>query len=181
MWDFVVGLVGLAYFVSISAATKQHFRSEAYPAGMYVVSVVSLLGLGAFLFYAFQSGLVFSGMSLAGIVIALALFFWAVSHSKDKRLALAFDTQQQSVGIIRTGPWRYMRHPFYASYLIFWLSCALATQHPISVIVFVTLACVYTYSALVEERVLSSGPLQKDYQEYRETVGFFYPRLPLRG
>jgi protein-S-isoprenylcysteine O-methyltransferase Ste14 len=74
-----------------------------------------------------------------------------------------------------------MRHPFYASYVIFWLACALATQHVISVIVFLTLSGIYTYSALREERALSSGPLRKDYIAYRETVGFFYPRLPLRG
>ena len=181
MFDFLTGIVGLAYFLSISIATRQHFNSDKYPRGMYVISALSLVGLIVFLALAFLGQLIFTGASLALILFAQALFTWAIRHSRDKQLTLAVDDQMQSATIIRTGPWRYMRHPFYASYLIFWLACALATQHLISVIVFLTLSGIYTYSALREERVLSSGPLRKDYIAYRETVGFFYPRLPLRG
>jgi protein-S-isoprenylcysteine O-methyltransferase Ste14 len=181
MFDFVTGLIGLAYFLSISIATKQHFRSESYPAGMYLISAMSLVGLSTFLYFAFRGELVFTGISLVLIAIAQALFTWAIRHSKDKRLSLAMDEQMQSGSIITTGPWRYMRHPFYASYMIFWLACALATQHIISVIAFLTLSGIYAYSARREEHALSTGPLRKDYIEYRDTVGFFYPRLPLRG
>ncbi len=181
MFDFLTGVVGLVYFVSISVATRQHFRSDRYPLGMYVISALSLAGLGTFLGLAFRGELVFAGLSLALVVAAQGLFVWAVRHSRNRNLTLAMDTEMQSETIIRTGPWRYMRHPFYASYMIFWLACALATQHIISVIVFLTLSAIYTYAALREERVLSSGPLRKDYIEYRETVGIFYPRLPLRG
>jgi protein-S-isoprenylcysteine O-methyltransferase Ste14 len=181
MFDILAGIVGLAYFLSISIATRQHFKSGRYPLGMYVISTLSLVGLTVFLTLAFQGQLVFVGACLALTLVAQALFAWAIRHSRDKRLTLALDDEMQSETIIRTGPWRYMRHPFYASYMIFWLACALATQHLISVIVFLTLSGIYTYSALREERVLSSGPLRKDYIAYRETVGFFYPRLPLRG
>lgn len=180
MFDFFTGLVGLVYFLSISVATKQHFRSEKYPLGMYVISVLSLVGLATFLVIAFRAQLIFAGASFTLIVAAQGLFLWAVRHSRNRNLTLALDTEMQSETIIRTGPWRYMRHPFYASYMIFWLACALATQHVISVIVFLTLSAIYTYAALREERVLSAGPLRKDYIEYRETVGLFYPRFPLR-
>ncbi len=181
MFDFVTGLIGLAYFLSISIATRQHFRSDSYPAGMYVISALSLVGLGTFLYFAFRSELIFTGLTLVLILIAQGLFTWAMRHSKNKGLTLALDEQMQSESIITTGPWRYMRHPFYASYMIFWLGCALATQHIISVIAFLTLSGIYAYSARREERALSSGPLRKDYIEYRDTVGFFYPRLPIRG
>jgi protein-S-isoprenylcysteine O-methyltransferase Ste14 len=181
MFDFVTGLVGLLYFVSISIATKQHFRSDHYPAGMYVISGLSLVGLVTFLVFAFNGQLVFTGLCLGLILIAQGLFAWAVHHSKEADLALALDDKMQSNRIIRTGPWRYMRHPFYASYVIFWLACALGAQHVISAIVFLTLSGIYTYSARREERALCAGPLRKDYIEYRDSVGFFYPRLPLRG
>jgi protein-S-isoprenylcysteine O-methyltransferase Ste14 len=181
MFDFLTGLVGLAYFLSISVATKQHFKSDAYPVGMYLISALSLAGLMTFLFHAFRYELVFAGVTLGLILAAQALFVWSIRHSRTAGLTLALDTEMQSQKIIKTGPWRYMRHPFYASYLVFWLACALATQNIISVIVFLTLAGIYTYSGLKEERALSSGPLRKDYIAYRDTVGFFYPRLPLGG
>lgn len=181
MFDVLTGLVGLAYFLWISVATRQHFRSDRYPIGMYVISALSLMGLMPFLYFAFRGELAFSVPSLVLILLALALFVWAIRHSRNRQLTLAMDGQMQSESIIRTGPWRYMRHPFYASYMVFWLACALATQHVISVIAFLTLSGIYTVAARREERALSSGPLRKEYIEYRDTVGFFYPRLPLRG
>jgi protein-S-isoprenylcysteine O-methyltransferase Ste14 len=181
MFDFLTGVVGLGYFLSISIATKQHFRSDKVPFGMYVISAVSLVGLITFLTFAFRDQLIFAGLSLALIVFAQILFVWAMRHSRKEELTLALDPEMQSESIIKTGPWRYMRHPFYASYVIFWMACALATQNIISVIVFVTLSGIYTYSALREERVLSTGPLRKEYIAYRDSVGFFYPRLPLGG
>lgn len=181
MFDVLTGLVGLVYFLWISIATRQHFRSERYPLGMYVISALSLTGLLPFLYFAVRGELVFPGLSLVLILLALALFVWAIRHSRNCQLTLAMDDEMQSESIIRTGPWRFMRHPFYASYMMFWLACALATQHVISVIAFLTLSGIYTHAARREERALSTGPLRKDYIEYRESVGFFYPRLPLRG
>ena len=181
MFDYLAGVLGLGYFLSISIATRQHFESKSYPVGMYVISALSLVGLATFLWFAFRNSLVFTGLSLALILAAQILFVWAIRHSRKARLTLALDDQMQSETIIKTGPWRYMRHPFYASYMIFWLACALAAQNLISVIVFLTLSGIYTYSALREERALSSGPLRHDYIAYRDTVGFFYPRLPLRS
>jgi len=181
MIDYLAGILGLAFFGWISIATKQHFRSSKYPLGMYVISVLSLIGLVPFVYYAARAELVFGGLTLVLIIIAFALFLWAVGHSKATRLSLALDDEMQSEQIIRTGPWRYMRHPFYAAYILFWLACAVATQHLVSAIVFVALLGIYTASARREEQALSSGPLRKDYIAYRETVGFFYPRFPLRS
>jgi protein-S-isoprenylcysteine O-methyltransferase Ste14 len=112
MFDILAGIVGLAYFLSISIATRQHFKSDRYPLGMYVISTLSLVGLTVFLTLAFQGQLVFVGACLALTLVAQALFAWAIRHSRDKRLTLALDDEMQSETIIRTGPWRYMRHPF---------------------------------------------------------------------
>lgn len=180
MFDYLVGILGFAYFASISLATKQHFRSERYPAGMYVISMLSLLGIGVLMWHAAQQAIVLVGPCLALIVAAQGLFAWAIRHSRNRNLKLALDSDPAVEGLIKTGPWRYMRHPFYASYSIFWLGCAVGTQHLLSVIVFLTLFGIYIYSALKEEGALTSGPLRTEYIDYRERVGFFFPKIPLR-
>ncbi|WP_292294841.1 isoprenylcysteine carboxylmethyltransferase family protein [Marivita sp.] len=180
MFDFLIGLVALAYFLVISSATRQHFASEKFPRGMYVISLVSLVGLFAFLTHAFLWSLEFTVASLVLMGLAFALFFWAVRHSKQKNLSLAFDEETKVDGIITTGPWRYVRHPFYVSYILFWLACALGTTHPTSVVVFATLLFIYIYSALREERTLKQGRYADAYLAYQENAGFLLPKLVSR-
>lgn len=180
MFDFLIGFVALAYFLVISAATKQHFASEKYPRGMYVISALSLIGLFAFLAHAFVLRLEFTVVSLVVIALAFALFLWAIRHSKQKNLSLAFDDETRVDGIITTGPWRYVRHPFYMSYILFWLGCALGTTHPTSVVVFATLLFIYVYSARHEERQLKQGRYAQAYLEYQQNAGFLLPKLVSR-
>lgn len=178
MFDFLIGLVGLGYFISISLATRRHFKRARYPAGMFVISALSVAAITTFALHAFWIGLVFEELALAMILAAFALFVWAIRHSRNGVLALAFDTENPSERVVDTGPWRYMRHPFYASYSIFWLACALATQHLSSVLCFILLFSIYFYSARQEEGALTRGPLRDEYLAYRKNVGFFLPKLP---
>ncbi|EAR51775.1 hypothetical protein OG2516_06916 [Oceanicola granulosus HTCC2516] len=162
-------------------ATSQHFASAKYPIGMYVISILSLGGLFTFLYHAFFEQLAYTLVSLVLTVVAFALFIWAIRHSREKRLSLAFDEEQKIDGIITTGPWRYVRHPFYVSYTMFWLGGALGTLHMASIAVAASLLFIYTYSAWREEKALKVGAFGQDYVTYREKAGFFLPKLVSRG
>ena len=179
--EYLAGFVALAYFLMISAATKQHFVSEKYPLGMYIISFLSLVGLFTFLLHAFLWDLNFSAAALALIFVAFALFIWAARHSQKKNLSLAFDEETKINEIIMSGPWKYVRHPFYASYVLFWTGCALGTTHPTSVVVAVSLLFIYVYSAVREERALTESRYGDRYLEYRKNAGFFLPKLLLRN
>ncbi len=177
MIDFVVGLFALGYFLVISAATKQHFASEKYPLGMYVISALSLVGLFAFLVHAYWSNLSNSVATVVLISAAFLLFGWAARHSLRKNLSLAFGKEARIDKIITSGPWKFIRHPFYLSYLVFWLACMIGTQHLASVSVFIALLFIYCYSALLEERILRNGRHREDYLRYQENVGFLLPKI----
>ncbi|MCL3883947.1 isoprenylcysteine carboxylmethyltransferase family protein [Marivita sp. GX14005] len=180
MTDMLSGWAALGYFLVISAATRQHFESETYPPGMYVISLLSLAGLFGFLVPAFGGDLVYPGAALGLILCAFALFGWAVRHSRSKRLSLAFDGQTRIDAIITSGPWTYVRHPFYLSYILFWLACAAGSVDPVVITAFVTLTFIYCYSALQEERALQAGRHGSQYLEYRKKTGFLLPRLIAR-
>ena len=177
MIDFITGLLALAYFALISAATKQHFVSEKFPLGMHVISVISLIGLFTFLVHAFSERLHATIAVIPLILVAVTMFLWAVKHSRSEQLSLAFDTRTTVKGIITSGPWKYVRHPFYTSYIVFWLACALGTRHPTSIIVLIALSFIYGYSAMQEEASLSQGKYGNDYRLYQKNARFFLPKL----
>lgn len=174
--SIVAALIGALYFVEISIALRRHFRSDRFPPGVYLLMAVCLTGIGVFLVHAVQGDLHYEAVFMALTVAAYLLFKWAVSHSRN-RLKLAFDADVQSDAIISTGPWKYIRHPFYSSYITFWMACAIATQHPLSLAAFLALLAVYVRTARAEERGLTAGPLGEEYSAYRARTGFLFPRL----
>ncbi len=179
--DFSTGSFALAYFLMISAATKQHFVSDRYPVGMYLISTLSLVGIFTFLWQAFLGNLVSYIGPLVLMAAAFALFLWAARHSARIRLPLAFDDTPRIDGIITTGPWRFVRHPFYVSYILFWAGCAWGTRHMSSLVVLGTLAFIYGYSAIREERALRKSRLGDEYLAYSQSAGFFLPKLMSRN
>ena len=113
----------------------------------------------------------------ANIVIAsAALFVWAVQASRTARLKLIFEADEPQA-VLRSGPFYYIRHPFYASYILFWLGCAVATLHPINVAYFLILVPVYVISALKEEAGFKRSPCASQYEQYRQTAGLFWPKF----
>lgn len=175
--SYLTGAAGLAYFLMISAATKQHFVSDKFPIGMYVISAVSLIGLFTFLAHAFVATLNLPVAVLGIIISSSALFVWSIHHSRMKGLSLAFDDAIKIDGIITSGPWSYIRHPFYSSYILFWLACALGTMHPTSIVVLATLTFIYVYSAAQEERALRESEFKHEFICYREKSGFILPKI----
>jgi protein-S-isoprenylcysteine O-methyltransferase Ste14 len=173
--NFVTGFAALAYFMMIAAATKQHFNSDKYPMGMFLISTLSLIGVSTFMAFAFLFTLRDPVIILALIAVAFAIFIWAARHSGRKQLRLAFANDFETSGIITSGPWRYIRHPFYVSYVIFWFACARGTGHVVSLIVFDALLIIYVYSALLEEVWLQYGDHGGSYLTYQQSTGFFLP------
>jgi protein-S-isoprenylcysteine O-methyltransferase Ste14 len=102
--------------------------------------------------------------ALIGTAIALssiAMFVWAGSHARRYQFSRVFGAHA-SDGFVRTGPYRYIRHPFYASYLLFWLVFPVAAGHWGPALILVVMFAIYRHAALAEEAVL-----QQTYPEYR--------------
>src|SRR5437016_3988791 len=59
-------------------------------------------------------------------LISLSLFWWAIRTNRRKPLSAIFsaDVPQH---IVAEGPYRYIRHPLYCSYVLTWLAGMLAT------------------------------------------------------
>jgi protein-S-isoprenylcysteine O-methyltransferase Ste14 len=103
------------------------------------------------------------------------LFWWAVSITRRKLAACG----QSSVSheVVTAGPYRYIRHPFYAAYNLTWLAGFAATGWwPLAVSAAV-MAAVYERAAREEERGFSASAMAGEYGAYKARTGKYLPRL----
>lgn len=179
-WSLLLLLSGIAGSGAFAWAVRGHFVGEKTPAAMRILLALSLAGIVVFLFAIWRISAP-DWRRAAGFCLhlsAIALFGWAVLATRQKRPALAFAGDRPD-HVFRAGPYSYIRHPFYTSYLLFWLGCAVATSSLVMLTIFLSLAAIYTIAALGEERNFSRSALRDEYQAYRKDAGPFWPKLRL--
>ena len=106
--------------------------------------------------------------------MSLGLFWWAVVSVRSQPLDFAF-SNRQPVQLVSRGPYRYWRHPFYASYSFGWLSAALIAQSIWPLVVTVVMACLYLKAALAEERSFLASAMASEYRDYRSRAKLILP------
>jgi len=123
------------------------------------------------------------GFAMAGVLLylgALGLFWWAVPYARSARLGLAF-TGEASATLLEDGPYRWVRHPFYAAYLLFWLAGAAASGEPWLLVSVVVMGAFYLAAIRREEQELLARPDLPGYAAYRARTGCVVPRWPHGG
>jgi protein-S-isoprenylcysteine O-methyltransferase Ste14 len=170
-------VIAAATFGVFVWGVRGHFRSAAMPWGMAALSLASTVALILFEIEAWKTHATMLWIA-AGCFLhlgALILFLAAVRATRTQRITLAFDRDAPSFLVAR-GPYRVIRHPFYASYMIFWLGCVLVTQAASCLIAFLILSAVYVLAAGREETKFAASSLSADYESYRHQAGFLWPR-----
>lgn len=141
-----------------------------------VLLVMSLVGLVSPRF-AFD-GLVGSGLGLAGVTLSVAsialIAFTLGTH--QRRIALWHQAHDAPEHIVTHGAYKYVRHPFYAAFLLGLLGIVLHIPHIISVVVFIYAALILAYTARREEYRLCHSAFSEQYRSYKQTTGRFVPK-----
>lgn len=91
------------------------------------------------------------------------------------RLRCAFSVVPQARVLVTSGPYRWARHPVYASYLLQYAGMTLSHLTPVSVLVLAMWWWVVMVRISYEESVLSAE--FPEYASYKRQVGRFMPRL----
>lgn len=105
-----------------------------------------------------------------------ALFWWAIRSNTKRQLSAAF-SPDVPCHLVQQGPYRFIRHPFYCSYLLFWLAGYLATGKAWLFATFAVMLAVYLVAAKQEERKFMRSPLSQAYRQYRSCTGMFLPNV----
>jgi len=79
-------------------------------------------------------------------------------------------------GVVRTGAFRYIRHPLYLGSLMFYLGLAISTASLFSLALLVGIFAFYNHIASYEEKLLLAR-LGDDYRRYMKTTGKWMPGI----
>ena len=149
---------GISWEMKLIMASGNLFAIAQFAAIMWLDSTIDSLWLAGMLCF----------------VISFALFWWTVASSRATPLNIAF-TSTNPERLLNQGPYARIRHPFYASYLIYWVGGLLVTRWwPMFVAVFV-MGGLYLIAAAQEERDFISGPMSDAYIAYKPRTGLFWP------
>ena len=172
----LLACLGLACFGVFSWAVKGHFRATGtMPAGMKLIAAFSLLGFLSFLWQLRDGATAWPAVALL-FTVSLCLFSWTVHTTRFYPPTLAFDTDRPRI-LFCQGPYRYVRHPFYVSYMLFWIGTAVSASTPSACAVPLVMGALYYSAALREEEKFARSDLAPDYDVYSKQVGMFLPRL----
>lgn len=163
----VVLILGSLMFGAMVLATKFHFRNDHISRQMKLISAISIIGFAVFIYgmVRIEPGRERTIVSALLILSSLMIFIWAISASKKTRLYLAF-SELTPERIIRDGPYAYIRHPFYVSYIVFWAGCFVATFSFPSLLILFIISIIYVRAARLEEMELLKSPMANEYRIY---------------
>lgn len=106
---------------------------------------------------------------------ALSLFWWAIKTNRKLPLSWAFQ-DDCPVHLVRSGPYRWIRHPFYTSYVLAWLAGGVGTSDWRLIMSTLVMFVIYNRAAGHEEQKFAQSGLALSYDQYRATTGRFLPR-----
>jgi protein-S-isoprenylcysteine O-methyltransferase Ste14 len=145
------------------------------------------------------------GMILGGVALmsGLALGVWTAAHGAYRQVPWAIGTMlaicsvflyesarrvvsgrgfcvalsgEVPPAVCTEGPYRYIRHPVYTSYLLAFLGFVIAFPGLPSAAVFAGNLVFFVVVAVFEERTIAHSALAQAYASYRQGAGMFFPR-----
>lgn len=109
---------------------------------------------------------------------SMCLFLTTAKSFSGAPPAIAFTPSPPDRLVLR-GPYRYIRHPFYTSYMLFWTGVFVASPSLFTGIALFVMFALYVKAARFEETLIAHSSLGKEYLDYRVRTGMFLPRFRL--
>lgn len=166
----ILYLLWFACFGSFGWATRYHFQNR----GRYTRGMKWTLGLGT-VFALLQAVAIgvrpFSSPAAVLYSLSFGLFWWTIRTTRHRGLGACYESIVPGA-IVTDGPYRWVRHPFYVSYLLAWMAGA-TVYTPLAVSLPV-MGGLYWAAAADEERRMLRGPSGEKYAVYRRCTGRFF-------
>ncbi|MDP1570946.1 MAG: isoprenylcysteine carboxylmethyltransferase family protein [Vicinamibacterales bacterium] len=166
-------LFGLAlqhFFVQARHPSRQLLLSQQLAV---VVALTQVLGLAVI----HPPSGAHAGVGIAIYTVALSLFLSSIEACRRLPLPRAFVSDPLPAGLVTTGPFAWIRHPFYAAYWLGLLAAPVATASPVLAIPTVIYTVVFVVAARREEALLLASAMGDQYRGYAARTGMFLPGI----
>lgn len=114
--------------------------------------------------------------SIVGILLStfgICLFVWSIRFASQMQFALT----KKIEAIVKSGPYKLVRHPLYISYSFVWCSTTLVFNSILLWITLTYLMAFYVSSAKREQEAILKSEHSREYELYKNEVGMFFPRI----
>jgi len=110
-------------------------------------------------------------------VTSIALIFLTLG---THRVPLALWHQQNDAPhhIVTYGPYKRIRHPFYAAFLLACFGAFVFSPQLGTLVAFIYAVFILNFTAQREERRLRDSEFGSEYKQYMQQAGRFWPKLP---
>jgi len=119
-------------------------------------------------------------MAITAAVASIAVIFLTLGTHRIP-ISLWHQEEDAPEHIVTWGPYRFIRHPFYASFLLAFLSGAILLPHPLVLACGLYALAVLSFTAACEERRLCESSFGGEYRAYMASTGRFFPRVGRRS
>ena len=179
LFEWVLAVSGGATLIVFAVALQNFFIQPATltrPQRLFQdFSVVLGLVHGLALLILNTAGTLWVGLGIGLYAVALALFLSAIEAARRAPMTRTFVYEPRCDRILKTGPYRVIRHPIYLSYSLAWLAAPVATHSLVLLATAIFMIGCYLRSAAEEERRLSAGRLAGEYRNHLESTRRFVP------
>lgn len=165
------------YFLLAGGRTFQFDEGDEGSAALAQVSFAGT-GMGGTLVLGLWGGSVPVWNAVAGGVLmagAIALYEWARRTIWKRGFHIAW-TGEVPGELCEDGPYRFIRHPLYTSYIVAFAAQLAALPSLWTVAIFLLNAGLYVHAAFDDERSLAKSALAPAYAEYKRRTGMFLLR-----
>lgn len=176
MLDVLVTVIIVATLGAYVWSAKAHFRSDRLEPGAKLIAamVFATTTLYAWLTWRVEQNALVQVSGFAIQCLAFAIFWWTIAETRKARLLAAF-TDGDPQSLITAGPYGYVRHPFYTSYILFWCGGALATGVWWTVVPAAVMIVIYWRAAVQEEARFADTDMADAYAEFARGRSRFFP------
>jgi len=116
----------------------------------------------------------------AGLIVSLALYEWAARSIRGRLFSFAGNHDLPQF-VHQSGPYSYVRNPFYLSYLLAELSTVVMWPSVWSALIVAAAAGYFQWLARFEEDKFARSPVAAEYADYAARTGRLFPRLIQRA
>lgn len=127
----------------------------------------------------FKNWVANSWLILAAIafqLMSLSLFWITQRHIRQQSFSIIFNEDNPHTHV-SSGPYKYVRHPFYSAYIFCYLGLILIFfQSPLALLCGL-LIFYYVRAARLEEKKFLASSFASHYEKYQNKTGMFFPRI----
>ena len=122
-----------------------------------------------------------TALDIAGMLLTVGAIALIAATIATHRVPLALwhqeGDQNAPVHIVTYGPYGWVRHPFYVSFILLMIGAALIARDAVTLAALPLGLLSLDWTARSEEKKLLASQLGDEYGKYRERTGRFVPRL----